>query len=90
MVANIEEDEVVEVEMPRREILKAFSMFHERGIICFFTRKNPLVHWVVQWLNAIVGRNNVEDVYKGPRGFFESCPLTISITLEYNPLMTLA
>ena len=71
MVANIEEDEIVEVEMPRREILKAFSMFHERGIICFFTGKIPLVHWVAQWLNAMVGRNSVEDVYKGPRGFFE-------------------
>ena len=71
MVANIEEDEIVEVEMPRREILKAFSMFHERGIICFFTGKIPLVHWVAQWLNAMVGGNNVEHVYKGPRGFFE-------------------
>ena len=71
MVANVEEDEIVEVEMPHREILKAFSMFHERGIICFFTWKNPLVNWVVQWLNAMIGRNSVEDVYKGPRGFFE-------------------
>ena len=26
MVANVEEDDIVEVEMPRREILKAFSM----------------------------------------------------------------
>ena len=71
IVANVEEDEIVEVEMPRREILKAFSMFHERGIICFFTGKNPLVNWVAQWLNAMIGRNSVEDVYKGPRGFFE-------------------
>ena len=70
MVANIEEDEILDVKMPRREILKAFSMFHKRGIVCFFTGKNPL-HWVAQWLNAMVGRNNVEDVYKGPRGFFE-------------------
>ena len=45
-------------------------MFHERDIICFFTRKNPLVNWVAQWLNAMVGRNNVEDVYKGPWFFF--------------------
>ena len=71
IVANVEEDEIVEVEMPRREILKAFSMFHERDIICFFTRKNPLiVNWVAQWLNAMIGRNSVEDVYKGPRGYF--------------------
>ena len=51
------------------------------GIICFFTGKNPLVNWVPQWLNAMIGRNSVEDVmigrdsvedvYKGPRGFFE-------------------
>ena len=55
-----------------REILKAFSMFHERGIICFFIGKNPFkVHWVAQWRNAMVGRNSVEDVYKGPRVFFE-------------------
>ena len=26
---------------------------------------------MAQWLNAMVGRNSVEDVYKGPRGFFE-------------------
>ena len=71
MVANVEEDEIVEVEMPHREILKAFSMFHERDIICFFTRKNPFVDWVAQWLNAMIGRNSAEDVYKGPRGFFE-------------------
>ena len=51
--------------MPRKEIFKAFFMFHERDIICFFTRKNTLVHWVVQWRNAMVGRNRVEDVYKG-------------------------
>ena len=24
-----------------------------------------------QWLNVMVGRNTVEDVYKGPRGFIE-------------------
>ena len=71
MVANIEEDEIVEVEMPRREILKTLSMFHERGIICSFMGKNPFIHWVTQWLNTMVGKNNVEDVYKGPRGFFE-------------------
>ena len=60
MVVNIEEDEIVEVEMPRRENLKAFFMFHERGIICFFTGKNPFVHRVAQWLNAMVGRNSGE------------------------------
>ena len=59
-------DDIVEV-----DILKAFSMFHDRGIICFFTGKIPLVDWVRQWLNGMVGRNTVEDVYKGPRGFFE-------------------
>ena len=36
MVANVQKGEIVEVGMPSREILKAFSMFHERGIICFF------------------------------------------------------
>ena len=71
MVAYVEEDDIVEVEMPCREILKAFSLFHERHIICFFTGKNPLVNWVAQWLNAMIGRNSVDDVYKGPRGFFE-------------------
>ena len=69
MVVNVEEDEIVEVEMPRREILKALSMFHESDISCFFTGKNPLVNWVAQWLNAMIGRNSVEDVYKGPRRF---------------------
>ena len=64
-------DDIVEVELPRKDILKAFSMFHDRGIICFFTGKIPLVDWVRQWLNVMVGRNTVEDVYKGPRGFFE-------------------
>ena len=24
-----------------------------------------------QWLNVMLGRNTVEDAYKGPRGFFE-------------------
>ena len=71
MVANVEEDEIVVVEMRRREKFKAFSMFHEQDIICFFTRKNPLVNWVVQWLNATVGMNCVEDVYKGSCWYFE-------------------
>ena len=39
MVANIKEDEVIEVEMPRKEILKVFSMFHDRGIFTFFYRE---------------------------------------------------
>ena len=70
-MVNADVDDIVEVEMPRKDILKAFSMFHDRGIICFFTGKIPIIEWVRQWLNAMVGRNSVEDVYKGPRGFFE-------------------
>jgi hypothetical protein len=61
----------VEVELPHKDNWKAFSMFHDRGIICFFTRKIPLVDWVHQWLNAMMGRNSVEDMDKGPRSFFE-------------------
>ena len=61
------------MEILRRKIFKAFSMFYERGIICFFTGKNPLVHWVAQWLNAMAGKNNVEDVYKGLRFFLKLC-----------------
>ena len=64
-------DDIVEVELPRRDILKVFSMFHDQGIICFFTGKILLVEWVRQWLNVMVGRNTVEDVYKGPIGFFQ-------------------
>ena len=30
-----------------------------------------MVRWFTQWLNVMVGRNSVEDVYKGPHGFFE-------------------
>ena len=71
VLANAESEDIVEVELPRKDILKAFSMFHDRGIICFFTGKIPIIDWVRQWLNAMVGRNSVEDVYKGPRGFFE-------------------
>jgi hypothetical protein len=41
-------NDIVEVELPRKDILKAFSVFHDRGIICFFTRKTPQVDWVRQ------------------------------------------
>ena len=64
-------DDIVEVELLHKDILKAFSMFHDRGIICFFTGNISLVDWVRQWLNVMVGRNTMEDVYKCPRGFFE-------------------
>ena len=37
----------------------------------FFIGKNPHIHWMAQRLNAMVCGNNVEDVCKGPRGFFE-------------------
>lgn len=31
-------DDIVEVELPRKDILKVFSMLHDRDIICFFIR----------------------------------------------------
>ena len=36
MVENVDEDEIVEVEMPQRENLKACSMFHERHYLLIY------------------------------------------------------
>ena len=50
VMANVEVDDIVQVEMSCREdILKAFSMFHDRCIICFFTRE---IIWYVGLLNG--------------------------------------
>ena len=73
MVDNVEEDEILDVEMPCTEILKAFSIFNERGIICFFTGKNHLVCWVAQWLNAMVGRNTWKMCTKVREVFLRLC-----------------
>mgnify|MGYP006973827413 CR=1 FL=1 len=66
MATNIEEDEIVEVEMPRWEILKVFSCFMRETLFASLREK---FLWYIGWcnkLNAMVGRNSVEDVYKGP------------------------
>jgi hypothetical protein len=39
ILVNVEADNTVEVQMPHKDILMAFSMFNDRGIICFFMRK---------------------------------------------------
>ena len=54
ILINVKADDIVEVEMPYT--LKAFSMFHYRGVICSFTKTFLMINWVGQWLNAMVGR----------------------------------
>ena len=36
ILVNAEPDDTVEVEMLLNDILKAFSMFHDRGMVSFF------------------------------------------------------
>ena len=39
--------------------------------LLYFTSKLPLVSWIKQWLNSFIVPNCVEDVYVGPRDFYD-------------------
>ena len=65
------EEDVVEVVMETNSMLATFDRFYDRGVILYFTSKLPLVSWIKQWLNSFIMPNCVEDVYVGPRGFYD-------------------
>ena len=65
------EEDVVEVVMETKSMLATFDKFYDRGVILYFTSKLPLVSWIKQWLNSFIMPNCVEDVYVGPRGFYD-------------------
>ena len=63
ILVNTNANGIVELEMPLKYILKGFSMFHGRIVICCFSGKIPMIDWVSSIIKCLVGRN---DVYKGP------------------------
>ena len=55
-------DDIVEVEMPRKDISKVFSMFHVEGIICSSIGEILMIHWVHRCLYIMM-------LDKDPKGF---------------------
>ena len=65
------EEDVVEVVMETKSMLVAFDRFYDCGVILYFISKLPLVSWIKQWLNSFIMYNCGDDVYLGPRGFYD-------------------
>ena len=71
MVQECEEDETFNIEIDTKEFLKSFENFYDKAVIMFFTGKIPTPSWVRQWLRNVMQEDCVEDIYVGPRGFYE-------------------
>ena len=80
VVEEFVDDEVAKVEIDKKEFLGSFANFIDRGVILFFTGKIPFLWRVKQWLRGILQADCVQDVYAGPRGFYE----VILISQEYK------
>ena len=58
-------NDIMEVEMLRmKEILKAFSMSHDRGIICLFIEKKTFDRLGSSMIKCYIIRNCLNNVYK--------------------------
>ena len=64
-------EEVHDVDVDAKAVLQSFDVFYDRAVILFFTGKLPYINWIKQWLNTIVSPNCVENIYAGPRGFYD-------------------
>ena len=71
IASEFDAEDIFKVEVDTKEYLSSFSAFYDRGVILFFTGKIPALHWVKQWLRGVLHADCVEDVYVGPRGFYE-------------------
>ena len=65
------DDDVHDVDVDAKAVLQSFDVFYDRAVILFFTGKLPYISWIKQWLNTIVSPNCVENIYAGPRGFYD-------------------
>ena len=65
------DEDVHDVDVDAKAVLQSFDVFYDRAVILFFTGKLPYFSWIKQWLNTIVSPNCVENIYAGPRGFYD-------------------
>ena len=65
------DEDVHDVDVDAKVVLQSFDVFYDRAVILFFTGKLPYINWIKQWLNTIVSPNCVENIYAGPRGFYD-------------------
>ena len=59
------------VEVDAKAVFQSFDVLYDRAAILFITRKLTYVNWIKLWLNTIVSPNCVENIYAGPRGFYD-------------------
>ena len=71
IIEEFDVDDVIKVEVDTKEYLRSFSDFYDKGVIMFFTGRIPYLSWIKQWLRNVMNIDCVEDVYAGPRGFYE-------------------
>ena len=65
------DEDVHDVDVDAKAVLQSFDVFYDRAVILFFTGKLPYHNWIKQWLNTIVSSNCIENIYAGPRGFYD-------------------
>ncbi|MCO5602437.1 hypothetical protein L7F22_056569 [Adiantum nelumboides] len=86
---DIPENDVLEVTMDTPRVLQVLAAFHEKAAIFFFTGRLPPMHRIRQWLNFLLQSDAVDEIFDGPRGFFEimfKTPEARQLALQKVPL----
>ena len=65
------DEDVHDVDVDAKAVLQSFDVFYDRVVILFFIGKLPYINWIKQWWNTIMSPNYVENIYAGPRGFYD-------------------
>ncbi|MCO5571832.1 hypothetical protein L7F22_025580 [Adiantum nelumboides] len=68
---GLEEDDVSHAPIDTKDALRAFTRFTDNACILFVTGRLPSALLLRRWLNAIIKRDIVEEIFEGPRGFYE-------------------
>ncbi|MCO5555945.1 hypothetical protein L7F22_009489 [Adiantum nelumboides] len=86
---DIPENDVLEVTMDTPRVLQVLTAFHEKAAIFFFTGRLPPMHRIRQWLNFLLQSDAIDEIFDGPRGFFEimfKTPEARQLALQKVPL----
>ncbi|MCO5594134.1 hypothetical protein L7F22_048155 [Adiantum nelumboides] len=68
---GLEEDDVLHAPNDTKDALRAFTRFTDNACILFVTGRLPSALLLRRWLNAIIKGDIVEEIFEGPRGFYE-------------------
>ncbi|MCO5557197.1 hypothetical protein L7F22_010757 [Adiantum nelumboides] len=68
---GLDEDDVLHAPIDTKNALHAFTRFIDSVCILFVTGRLPPAILLSRWLNAIIKEDIVEEIFEGPRGFYE-------------------